>query len=83
MLAALDEATRQSADPPDDIVLSVSSRQPLGRVGQPKIHIDSTFLSYALELRGPSHLCDVFGCHPRTVCRRALELGLASPGVPV
>lgn len=37
----------------------------------------------AYELRGPAHLADVFGVHPRTVRCRILEQGLAESGEPV
>jgi hypothetical protein len=83
MVDALDEASHQSADPPEDIELNVCHRQSLGKVGRPKVTIDPMFLSFALELRGPHHLSKVLGCHPRTVRRRALELGMASAGTPV
>ncbi|KAF8193091.1 hypothetical protein K438DRAFT_1969578 [Mycena galopus ATCC 62051] len=39
--------------------------------------------STALTLRGLSGLSGVFHCNLRTIRRRTLELGIATPGVPV
>ncbi|KAI0371557.1 hypothetical protein BV20DRAFT_183669 [Pilatotrama ljubarskyi] len=49
----------------------------------PRLEIDPTLLELALDLRGPTALAEVLGCHPRTVRRRALEQGLVPPGPPV
>jgi hypothetical protein len=82
MVTALNEASSRSADPPET-GLSITHRRSEGRVGRPKIHINPTFLSSALQLRGPARLSTIVDCHPRTVRRRALELGLVTPGEPV
>jgi hypothetical protein len=82
-VSCLDAACHQSSDPPDAPALVIATRKPNGRRGRPRIHIDPQFLSQALDLRGPSHLGHIFQCHPRTVRRRALECGIATPGEPV
>ncbi|KAJ7132906.1 hypothetical protein C8R43DRAFT_654584 [Mycena crocata] len=81
MVNSLDDARHQSSDLPTAPNLILTSRTSTG--GRPRIDIDPAFLSQALELRGPTHLCQVFSASARTICRRALDYGLAQPGVPV
>ncbi|KAL7277987.1 hypothetical protein ACG7TL_007940 [Trametes sanguinea] len=83
MAADLDAACDQSVDPPDAVPLPAAQPALTGRPGRPRIEIDRQFLEFALDVRGPTHIGDLLGCHPRTVRRRALELGLVSPGPPV
>lgn len=83
MLAALDEASSMSSDPPETGQLVVATRVRTGRRGRPKIHIDRTFLAEALTLRNPGRLAPTFNCGARSVRRRALEYGLVAPGEPV
>ncbi|KAJ7265822.1 hypothetical protein C8J57DRAFT_1069107, partial [Mycena rebaudengoi] len=81
MVSSLDEARHLSSDPPQGQALVVSHRAPTG--GRPRVEIDPSFLSHALELRGTTHLRPIFQCSARTIRRRALEYGLAQPGQPV
>lgn len=79
----MDQARHESADPPDGPELVVVTRKSGGRPGRPRVEIDPTFLREALALRGPSGLKPIFSCDARTVRRRALEYGIATPGTPV
>ncbi|KAJ7310755.1 hypothetical protein DFH08DRAFT_655757, partial [Mycena albidolilacea] len=81
MVDALTEARHLSSDPPTGPTLVVTSRSSSG--GQPRVDIDPHILSEALDLRGPSHLEEVFHVSARTIRRRALEYGLVEPGLPV
>ena len=83
MIKCLDDACHLSSDPPDAPALVIATRTSNGHVGRPRVHIDPQFLSQALDLRGPSHLRNIFQCHPRTIWRRALEYGIVTPGEPV
>lgn len=83
MVDALDEACHQSADPLEEPLLVVTERVRTGQRGRPKVHIDPAFLAQALELRGTTHLGNVFQCSARTVRRRAVDLGILPPGEPV
>ncbi|CDO75561.1 hypothetical protein BN946_scf184858.g1 [Trametes cinnabarina] len=83
MAADLDAACDQSVDPPDAAPLLAAQPALTGRPGRPRIEIDRQFLEFALDVRGPTQIGELLGCHPRTVRRRALELGLVSPGPPV
>lgn len=82
MITALDDACHQSSDPPDAprIVVAEHVR---GRVGRPRLNIDPAFLSEALKLRGPTGIAPVLNCSARTVRRRAVEMGIASPAPSV
>ncbi|KAJ8693492.1 hypothetical protein PTI98_008480 [Pleurotus ostreatus] len=79
----LDAACHRSLDPPHGPTLVVAQRVHTGGRGRPRVHIDPTFLESALELRGTTHLAEVFNCSARSVRRRALELGIALPAAPV
>lgn len=79
----LDDACHRSSDPPNGPTLVVAQRVHTGGRGRPRVHIDPTFLESALELCGTTHLAEVFNCSARSVCRRALELGIALPAAPV
>ena len=79
----LDEACHLSTDPQEGPSIAVIATTPTGRRGRPRKTIDPGFLREALTLRGPSGLAAVFNCHPRTIRRRAVELGLATSGPPV
>lgn len=83
MVAALDQACHQSSDAPDGNLPLVISRASTGRRGRPRVHIDATVLREALSYRGPTRLAPIFHCSSRTLRRRALELGISTPGVPV
>lgn len=83
MIAALNQACHRSSDPPDSSPLVVAQPVHTGRRGRPCIEIDPAVLSYALTLRGPSHLAGPFHCSSRTVRHRALEQGLVAPAPPV
>lgn len=83
MIDHLDDAARQSVDPPDAPPIQASYVVPTGRPGRPRIEIEPSILAPAIELRGPTHLAAVFQVSARTVRRRALEYGLVEPGAPV
>ncbi|KAH9890442.1 hypothetical protein C8Q73DRAFT_617994, partial [Cubamyces lactineus] len=83
MAGDLSAACHQSVDPPDASPLVVIQPVATGRPGRPRIEIHPEFLEFALDMRGPARIAEVLGCHPRTVRRRALELGLATPAPPV
>ena len=83
MVQDLDSACHQSSDPPDASPLIVSHRVSTNSTGRPRVEIDPTFLSHALELRGPTSLSKIVKCSSRTVHHRALELGIVQPGPPV
>lgn len=83
MIIDLDDACHRSSDVPDAPALVVAIRTRTGNRGRPRLNIDPTFLQAALVLRGPTGLAPVFNCHPRTVRRRALALGLVEPEQPV
>lgn len=81
LIQTVTQARHLSSDPPDGPQLVVSHRVATG--GRPRIEIDPHVLQAALNLRGTTHLRTVFNCGPRTIRRRALELGLVEPGAPV
>lgn len=83
MINCLDMAAQQSADPPERPFGPTSNRVSTGQRGPARVEINPQLLALGLELRGPTHLASVFGCHPRTIRRRALEMGLVTPGAPV
>jgi hypothetical protein len=83
MVFALDEACHQSSDVPDTTPLTISHVSQTGRRGRPRVEIEPSFLSQALDLRGPTGLRSIFHCSSRTIRRRALEYGLVNPGHPV
>lgn len=84
MVACLDQASQISNDVPDAPPPSTSELTQTGRPGRPRIEINPELLQIALDIRGgPTSLGTVFGCHPRTVRRRALEQGLVEPCSPV
>jgi hypothetical protein len=83
MVQDLDSACHQSSDPPDASPLIVSHRVSTNSTGRPRVEIDPTFLSHALELRGPTSLSKIINCSSRTVRHRALELGIVHLGPPV
>jgi hypothetical protein len=79
MVAALDQLCQQASDRPDFIV-SLVRHHGTGRAGRPRILFDPQFLSFALEVRGPTDVAKVFGCSSRTVRRRAVDLKLLPVG---
>ncbi|KAF7335038.1 Integrase catalytic domain-containing protein [Mycena venus] len=83
MLDALSSATLQSEDIPSGPGMSVAHAVRTGRRGRPRIEIDRDFLSFGLELRGPTGLAPVAGVASRTIRRRALEYELVEPAAPV
>jgi hypothetical protein len=83
MITCLDKAGTISSDPPDAVPLPTSTLLHTSEPGRPQIHIDANLLATALEYRGPTQLASIFNCHPRTICRRALELGLVQSAEPV
>ncbi|KAF4569538.1 hypothetical protein EYR36_009332 [Pleurotus pulmonarius] len=83
MISHLEDAAHRLADPPNAPFFPTTLITRTGKPGRPRIDIDPNLLSVAYELRGPAHLADVFGVHPRTVRRCILEQGLAEPGEPV
>ncbi|KAK1229293.1 hypothetical protein PQX77_007651 [Marasmius sp. AFHP31] len=85
MLVALREAAQVcEADISSDAIRVEATRKVYtGLPGRPRIEIEPELLETALRLRGPTRLADTFRCHPRTIRRRALELGLVEPGPPV
>ena len=83
MVAHLDAASQASADPPEMPRIQTTNIVRTGRQGRPRIEYDQDLLQTALEMRGPTHIAQVFGGSARTVRRRALEYGLVEPGPPV
>lgn len=83
MVVDLDDACHRSSDSPDGPALVVATHARTGKPGRPRLNIDPTFLRAALILRGTTGLAPVFNCHPRTIRRRALDLGLAEAAQPV
>ncbi|KAF7343732.1 hypothetical protein MSAN_01953800 [Mycena sanguinolenta] len=69
MVDALTDACHQSSDPPTAPALVVTTRTSTG--GRPRVDIDREVLAEALNLRGPTHLRNVF------------HYGLVEPGAPV
>ncbi|KAJ6540378.1 hypothetical protein B0H19DRAFT_1268968 [Mycena capillaripes] len=83
MLEALSAATIQSEDIAAGPGISFSRAVYTGRPGRPQIEIDYDFLSFGLELRGPTGLAPVAQVASSTIRRRALEYGLVAPAGPV
>ncbi|KAJ7342571.1 hypothetical protein DFH08DRAFT_811652 [Mycena albidolilacea] len=83
MIQALATATVQSVDLPSEASIPVTYLQHVGGRGRPRITIDYDFLSFGLELRGPTGLAPVAGVSSRTVRRRALDYDLVQPAAPV
>jgi hypothetical protein len=83
MLDALSSATLQSEDITSGPGVSVAFPVHTGRPGRPRIEIDQNFLSFGLELRGPTGLAPVASVASRTIRRRALEYGLVEAAAPV
>ncbi|KAM6497900.1 hypothetical protein JOM56_005848 [Amanita muscaria] len=81
MVDALQEAEQRATETPTPGI-QVSSRV-AGVCGRPRVEINKEYLEHVLDIRGPSQLTEVFQCSARTICRRALELGLTPPGLPV
>jgi hypothetical protein len=79
MVELLDDAIQEASDPPD-ATLIINHDEVSTRRGRPRFHIDPTFLSFALESRGPKGIANVLGCCPRTVRRWALDFGLLEAG---
>ncbi|KAF7314151.1 hypothetical protein HMN09_00574300 [Mycena chlorophos] len=86
MQTALENAKTQSADPPSLYQRPVVMRKvPNGKgTGRHRLEIDEQFLGSTYNtLRGSTGLGEALGCSSRTVRRRALDAGLATPGQPV
>jgi hypothetical protein len=83
MIQALATATVQSVDLPSEASIPVTYLQHVGGRGRPHIAIHCDFLSFGLELRGPTGLAPGAGVSSRTVCRRALDYDLVQPAAPV
>lgn len=97
--SAVDRAAQDAYDPPDAIydtydpantqpdpsipVLSTTRRIHPGGRGAPRIDIDRDMLATLLEFRTLTDIGAMFGCHARTIRRRAIEYGLLEPGEPV
>ncbi|KAK1223937.1 hypothetical protein PQX77_013176 [Marasmius sp. AFHP31] len=85
MLVALRDAAEICEADTSSVAIQVEATHKVytGLPGRPRIEIEPGILDTALQLRGPSQLANTFQCHPRTIRRRALELGLVEPGRPV
>jgi hypothetical protein len=83
MIQALDVVTVQSAHLPSSPAIPVTCSDPTGRWGRPRIEIDCDFLSFVLELRGPTGLASVAGVSSCTIRRRALDYDFVEPAAPV
>ncbi|KAJ7220272.1 hypothetical protein GGX14DRAFT_560077 [Mycena pura] len=83
MVDRLDDTCYLSNDPPDVSPIPVISQSSNGKRGRPRKNIDPNFLTEAMRIRRPSGIAPVLQCHPRTVRRHALDLGLVEPGQPV
>jgi hypothetical protein len=79
MVQLLDQSSEAASDQSDP-TLSVIHCDRTGQPGRPRIEIDQKFLSFALEVRGPTDVANFFGCSPRTIRRRSLENRLLEPG---
>ena len=82
MVHALDIAEHASMDEPEEEVVIVDE-QMTGERGRPKLVIHEDFLRDAIKIHTWAELGCRFGCNPRTVRRRAIELGLVEPCPPV
>ncbi|KAJ7716449.1 hypothetical protein B0H16DRAFT_1741259 [Mycena metata] len=82
MADRLDEACHLSTHSLEGPSPTVIADSVTGKRGRPKKNINPAFLEEALTLRGPTGLWGVLRCHPRTIRRRPLELGLAAPVFP-
>lgn len=78
MVHALDLAEHTSMDEPEEEVVIVDEKM-TGERGRPKLIIDKDFLCAAIQSCTWAELGRRFGCNPRTVRRRAIELGLVEP----
>jgi hypothetical protein len=84
MVAALDHAQHQSLDLHTGPVIVTSVRTSSGRRGRPRVHIQPEILQQYRQLNQPqTRQAQTFNCAARTVRRRALEYGQATPGLPV
>lgn len=83
MMEYLDQGCHLSADLPDETLQPITSQLRTGHRGRPRIDIDPGFLTEAYTLRGPTGIAPVVQACARTVRRRALDLGIVSPGHPV
>jgi hypothetical protein len=85
MLLCLSSAVFSLGDPlPEGLDIQVAQRFYTGRRGRPRIELEPTFLQEALTMREPTGISRALdGVSPRTIRRRALELGLRQPGLPV
>ncbi|KAJ7364690.1 hypothetical protein DFH08DRAFT_799010 [Mycena albidolilacea] len=83
IIQALDVVTVQSFNLPSAPAISVTYSEPTGRPGQPRIEINRNFLSFGLELRGPTGLASVAGVSSCTICRHALDYNFMEPAAPV
>ncbi|CAE6411338.1 unnamed protein product [Rhizoctonia solani] len=84
MIQDLDSGCNMSLDPlPLGNSIATTYTRQTGGPGRPRIEFDPTLLAQALELRGTHELAPLLDCCPRTVRRRALEMGLVEPSHPV
>ncbi|KAJ7677151.1 hypothetical protein B0H17DRAFT_945306 [Mycena rosella] len=86
MIQALSTATVQSQDLPSTRGILVAYQEATGQRGHPYIEVNYDFLSFGLELHGPTGLGPVAGVLSRTIRRRALvalDYGLVEPSAPV
>ena len=83
MIHHLDEACHRSLDPPSAPPIDLTHRIRTGRRGRPKVQPDPTLFSASIQLRTLTCLAPLYGCSSRTLRRRALEYGFASPGPPL
>lgn len=84
MISELDNACQREADPPDRGPLRIIGTVRTGKRGRPRIEISQPFLVEASRHRGPlgiSKSLNIVGA--RTVRRRQLEAGIATPQRPV
>lgn len=79
MVISLDAGEYASVDEPERHIVVVGESQN-GEKGRPKVLIDEDILREGIRHLSWAELGRRLGCHPRTVRRRALELGLVEGG---
>lgn len=83
MVESLDAARHTARDLPDGPPLEVAWKVYTGRRGRPRTVISAPWLAQASAQRKKPGIAPLVGSSTRTVRRRQLELGLATPGRPV
>jgi hypothetical protein len=83
MISSLDDAVHQASDVPSASSVQLVSTVRTGRPGRPRHEFNKNLLENFLQISKKSTIAKKTKVSARTVCRRALELQLESPGQPV